>query len=467
MNESCHIWMCRVTYEWVVTHMNELCRVWMRPGSHMKKSCLMRMSHVSYEGVMSLANESCLMWRSHVSCEWVMSSHVSCERVVLHMNQSSLTYSQISCNNTSFGNKIMSESCHTYEWVTWIRRIFCGVTRHRTGLNGKTSQVTHVTHMTWCDTTQTCARRDMIHSYIRKARQDLFIHMNDETWLIRCHTCDMTFWYARHDLFRYETWLIQTYEWRDMTHPWAPDEKTRRPWELLHGLCRTLFFSCQLYIWGETCMHLNESGHTYEWVISHIRMSHVSRENGSCNIWMSHVARMDASCLTRGWVTLHMWLGRVSRMNEFSTAWRFTHAHMYTPCLTYEWLIFHIWTSHVSRMNESCLTYGWMSHVSHMNESCLTYEWVISHIWMGCQLCEGSFMPIWWSCDAYEWVMSHIWMRRVLHGWVLSRIWMSHVSRTNEWSTQLRKNSFMPIWWSRATYEWVLSHVWMQCLLYL
>jgi len=220
MNESCLTWMSRVIHECVVSHMNESWRIWIncvayecgrvliwkshvsceRVMSHMKESCLMRMSHVSYEGVMSLANESCLMWRSHVSCEWVMSSHVSCERVVLHMNQSSLTYSQISCNNTSFGNKIMSESCHTYEWVTWIRRIFCGVTRHRTGLNGKTSQVTHVTHMTWCDTTQTCARRDMIHSYIRKARQDLFIHMNDETWLIRCHTCDMTHWYARHEM---------------------------------------------------------------------------------------------------------------------------------------------------------------------------------------------------------------------------------------------------------------------------
>ena len=29
MNESCHIWMRRITYEWVVSHMNVSCLIWM------------------------------------------------------------------------------------------------------------------------------------------------------------------------------------------------------------------------------------------------------------------------------------------------------------------------------------------------------------------------------------------------------------------------------------------------------
>jgi hypothetical protein len=83
---------------------------------------------------------------------------------------------------------------------------------------------------------------------------------------------------------------------------------------------------------------MHESCHTYEWVMSHIRMSHVTHTNESCN--------------------------------------------------TYEWVMSHIWISHVTHMNESYHTYEWvisdirMSHVTHTNESCHTCVWVMSHIWM-------------------------------------------------------------------------------------
>jgi len=59
MNESCRIWMSHVAYEWVISHMNESCHTWM--------------SHVKYEWGMSHMNESCHIWRSHVMYEWVMS----------------------------------------------------------------------------------------------------------------------------------------------------------------------------------------------------------------------------------------------------------------------------------------------------------------------------------------------------------------------------------------------------------
>jgi len=88
MNESRLIWMSHVSYEWVTSHMNESCLIWMSHVSyewvmsHMNESRLIWMSHVSYEWVTSHMNESCLIWMSHVSYEWVTS----------HMNESCLIW---------------------------------------------------------------------------------------------------------------------------------------------------------------------------------------------------------------------------------------------------------------------------------------------------------------------------------------------------------------------------------------
>jgi len=91
VNESYHVWMRRiwthsysditcyvtsishVTYEWVMSHMNESCHIWMSHVtyesvmSHIHESCHIWMSHVTYEWVMSHMNESCHIWMSHVS----------------------------------------------------------------------------------------------------------------------------------------------------------------------------------------------------------------------------------------------------------------------------------------------------------------------------------------------------------------------------------------------------------------
>ena len=105
---------------------------------------------------------------------------------------------------------------------------------------------------------------------------------------------------------------------------------------------------------------MNEACHTYEWVMSHI--------------WMSHVKHMNGSCHTHEWVTSHIWMSHVKHMNE--------------SCHTHEWVMLHVWMSHVTHMNGSCHTYEWVmshiwiSHVTHMNQSRHTYEWVMSHIWM-------------------------------------------------------------------------------------
>ena len=186
---------------------------------------------------------------------------------------------------------------------------------------------------------------------------------------------------------------------------------------------------------------MNESCHTYEWVMKHIWMSHVTHMNESCRNWTSHVMHVNGSCHTYEWVMSHIWMNRVKHTNvschtkrrvisechstnltkgsqntNFLRAlWKYIQhsAEHSNPCrllctYTYEWFMSHIWMSHVTHMNESCHTYEWvmwhiwMSHVTHMNESCHTYKWVTSHIWMSYVTHMNE------SCHKYERVMSHM-----------------------------------------------------------
>ena len=129
----------------------------------------------------------------------------------------------------------------------------------------------------------------------------------------------------------------------------------------------------------ELGMQVNETALCmYEWVMSHI--------------WMSHVTHMNESCHTYEWVMSHIWMSHVTHRNESSH--------------TYEWVMSHICISHVTHMNESCHTYEcvkshvWMSQVTHMNESCHTYEWVMLHIWMSHVTHTNK------SCHKHEWAMT-------------------------------------------------------------
>jgi len=111
MIELCHVWMSYVTYEWVMSHMdesmshkNESCHTWMRHVTYdtlqaqreigrlpdrLQQVLVELQSHVTYEWVMSHMNETCHIWgptgttRDREAARW------SWRRgVVSHMNES-------------------------------------------------------------------------------------------------------------------------------------------------------------------------------------------------------------------------------------------------------------------------------------------------------------------------------------------------------------------------------------------
>ena len=146
--------------------------------------------------------------------------------------------------------------------------------------------------------------------------------------------------------------------------------------------------------------------------MSRVWMSHVPCMNESCHTdikgdfadvflicRLSLITRMNESCPVYEWVMSHVWMSHtamslITRMNE--------------SCPMYEWVMSHVWMSHVPCMNESChLDLQNLAQDTHTNESCHTYEWVMSHIWMS----HVTHMNE--SCHTYEWVRSHMWMSHV------------------------------------------------------
>ena len=114
--------------------------------------------------------------------------------------------------------------------------------------------------------------------------------------------------------------------------------------------CKRVMWSNMTYMHPENGTHVNESCRIYEWVMSHI--------------WMSHVTHLKESHHTYEWVASHTRMSHVTHMNE--------------SCHTYEWVMSHIRMSHITHIKDSCVMYVlvmshiWMSHVLHMDESCHT-----------------------------------------------------------------------------------------------
>ena len=74
---------------------------------------------------------------------------------------------------------------------------------------------------------------------------------------------------------------------------------------------------------------------------------------------------------THEWVVSHIWMRHVTHINESWHTYEWVMSHTWTSPTTHEWVMSHIWMRHNTLMNESCHTYEWvmshiwMSHVTH------------------------------------------------------------------------------------------------------
>jgi len=173
---------------------------------------------------------------------------------------------------------------------------------------------------------------------------------------------------------------------------------------------------------NESCH--TESCHIFDWVMSHI--------------WMSHVIRVNHSCHTYECVMVHV------SMSHVTTSW------------------------HYMAMNEWVISHIWIRHVTHLNESCNTYELIMSHIWMRriitrCR-CPGAGFP----CPCPRWFLGfpNFSMDLALEGRKISEIPKIPLKKDKESPpldicNMLGRDGIWP-WMNESchTYGWVMSHIW-------
>jgi len=128
---------------------------------------------------------------------------------------------------------------------------------------------------------------------------------------------------------------------------------------------------------------------TYEWVMSHISMSHFPLINEFCHTyaWVmshgstSHVTHMNETFHTYEWVIAHISIESCPTTQRESTPACGTHVlRMNEPCHTDQWVMAHISMGHVPQHRGSrhllvvLMTYELICHVTHKNKSCPTYK---------------------------------------------------------------------------------------------
>ena len=169
---------------------------------------------------------------------------------------------------------------------------------------------------------------------------------------------------------------------------------------------------------------MNEARHTFEWVMSHIWMSHVTHMKEACHTYewgMSHRVMSHESCVMSRSITLSRHVTQLSLSHSLVKSCIMSHiqiipaTHMNEKCRSLYCSVLQcvaVWCSVLRCIAVcrsvlqcaavycsvlqcaavccsvlqcaavSCSVLQWMSHVTQTNKSCYTYEWVMSHIWM-------------------------------------------------------------------------------------
>ena len=166
-------------------------------------------------------------------------------------------------------------------------------------------------------------------------------------------------------------------KWRDLTHRHTDSHAhththrqtdRHRPAGNRKSLTVCTSTTCMSHMWMSNVIHMNESCHTYKWVMAYICMIHFTH-------WMIHVTHANESCHTYEWVMAYRWMIHVTHWMSHVTHWMSCVTHMKKSWYTYEWVTSNKWMSHVTHSHQSCYTYEWntphiwMKHATHMNES--------------------------------------------------------------------------------------------------
>ena len=115
--------------EWVMSHMNESCLIWM--------------SHVSHERVMSHMNESCHTWVRHRTYEWVVLHAYLISAIGFCNSASSISFFSASTSDyvRVWHDSLTRDVTHSHE--TWLIHL-----RHYSFIRDVTSSyVTWLVHM--------------------------------------------------------------------------------------------------------------------------------------------------------------------------------------------------------------------------------------------------------------------------------------------------------------------------------
>jgi len=204
--------------------------------------------------------------------------------------------------------------------------------------------------------------------------------------------------------------------------------------------------------------HMIESCPTYEWVMSLVWLSHVPRTNESCHTHESATSLTCSNTACGKWVTSHIW----TRTNESRPTYEYVTSHMrmsHDICMsesrhTYEWVASltscntasrkwvtsHTWTRDVTNMHESRHMYE--CAMSNMFDMAHSYMWrESSHVWHGVYVIRHTRHV---TRDSEN-------ESRHTHEHVTSEICMSHVTCMNA--------PCHTSYASRHTYECVTSHI--------
>jgi len=212
---------------------------------------------------------------------------------------------------------------------------------------------------------------DMTHSYVRHAS---FIGV---TWLI--HMWNMTYSYVWHDSFICETWLIHIW---DMIHSYVRHDsficETCRihMWDMTHSYVRHGSFTCETWLiymcaigylrvsseWAYTCIQSLQG-----LVISELKLQ-------KCNSFTKWLMRVwYGSSITYEWVMSHIWMSHVSHMNHM---WDMTHSYMRV------WYSSSMRDASLSRQNwskQNLMRIDWLIFIAR-HDSFICETWLI-HMW--------------------------------------------------------------------------------------